>query len=146
MNQQTNAPEFAITHIYQSDLSFEAEKPMHLLDQEWNPDAKISMNHKHAKLADDTYDVKINVSIEVSIADKRIFIAEMEQSGTFLLKNFAEEQLDHVLKVFCPNTLLPYARQTLSDIIVRGGFPPLFIGPVDFESQYINSKNETEGS
>jgi len=139
MNQQ---PEFAIMHIYQSDLSFEAPIPMHLLKDEWQPDAKVSMNHESKKIDDETYNVMIKVSIEVNIKDKQVFIAEIEQCGTFMLKNFKDDQLDHVLKVYCPNTLLPYARQTLSDTIVRGGFPPLFIGPVDFESQYEPAKTE----
>jgi preprotein translocase subunit SecB len=142
MTENTN-PEFAIMHIYVKDLSFESPLPMHLLDVEWKPDAQVSMNHEHQALGDDNYNVTVKVSIDVKINDKNIFIAEIEQSGTFLLKNFNEEQLDHVLKAYCPNTLLPYARQTLSDTIVRGGFPPLFIGPVDFESQYAKEKNST---
>lgn len=140
----TQQPEFAIMHIYQSDLSFEAPIPMHLLDCEWQPDAQVSMNHEQEKINDESYNVKIKVSIEVKIKDNKIFIAEIEQCGTFMLKNFQEEQLDHVLNVYCPNTLLPYARQTLSDTIVRGGFPPLFIGPVDFERQYENSKQDAK--
>ena len=137
-------PEFAIMHIYQSDLSFEAIKPMHLLDVEWQPDAQVSLNQDHEKIDDDHYNVKIKVAIEVKVAEKQIFIAEMEQCGTFLLKNMPEDQLEHALKAYCPNILLPYARQTLSDVIVRGGFPPLFIGPIDFESQFAQEQASSE--
>ena len=143
-NNMTQQPEFAILHIFQSDLSFEAPLPMHLLNTDWQPDAQVSMNHEHSKIDDENYNVKIKVAIEVKIQDKQIFIAEIEQCGTFMLKNFGEEQLEHVLNVYCPNTLLPYARQTLSDTIVRGGFPPLFIGPVDFEIQFEQSKQEAQ--
>lgn len=137
---ETNEKEFGILHIYQSDLSFESPLPMHLLDVDWQPDAQISMNHESEDLGEGNYNVKIRVGVEVKIGEKNVFIAEIEQCGTFLLKNFDADQLEHVLKVYCPNTLLPYARQTLSDTIVRGGFPPLFIGPVDFEAQFAQDK------
>lgn len=140
---EAKTPEFAIMHIFVKDLSFEAPKPMHLLEGEWKPDANISMNHTSEKIDDEHYNVALKVAVEVKLNDNNIFIAEIEQCGTFLLKNFGGEQLDHVLNVFCPNTLIAYARQSLSDSIVRGGFPPLFIGPVDFEGQYLASKENS---
>ena len=34
--------------------------------------------------------------------------------------------------------LFPYARENISSIIQRGGFPPLFINPIDFRTIYQN--------
>ena len=33
----------------------------------------------------------------------------------------------------CPNVLYPYARQTISDLIQAGGFPPFLLQPINFE-------------
>jgi preprotein translocase subunit SecB len=33
-------------------------------------------------------------------------------------------------------TSFPYARETISDAINRGGFPPVILAPVNFEALY----------
>ena len=32
----------------------------------------------------------------------------------------------------CPRLLFPFARQIVADAVRNGGFPPLFIDPIDF--------------
>ena len=34
------------------------------------------------------------------------------------------------------NILFPYAREAISDMSVRGGFPPLLLSPVNFDALY----------
>jgi preprotein translocase subunit SecB len=41
-----------------------------------------------------------------------------------------------LLGIFCPSYLLPYARQTISDLLIKGGFPPFLLPPVNFEALY----------
>ena len=36
----------------------------------------------------------------------------------------------------CPNVLFPYARETVSDVITRAGFPSMLLAPVNFEALY----------
>ena len=47
-----------------------------------------------------------------------------------------------IVASFCPNMLLPYARQTISDLIIKGGFPPFFAPPVNFDALYERSLQE----
>ncbi len=144
MTEATPNPEFSIEHIFVKDLSWEAPTPLHMLQKGWKPNAEVKMQHSHQKVSDDGHhQVSITTTVTVSIDDQQVFVAEVVQCGTFLLKNFEADPLEHVLEVYCPNVLLPYARQHLSDMIVRGGFPPLFIGPVDFESQFAAKKAES---
>ena len=37
---------------------------------------------------------------------------------------------------YCPNILFPYARECVSDIVSKGGFPQLVLAPVNFDSLY----------
>ena len=46
----------------------------------------------------------------------------------------SKSKLRAVVASFCPNMLLPYARQTVSDLITKGGFPPFFVPPVNFDA------------
>jgi preprotein translocase subunit SecB len=132
-------PEFAIGHLYVTDASFEMAQPMHRL-AEWKPDAKIQMDFNHKVHSDHEYEVILTVTADVHSDDQKVFIAEVQQAGAFLIKNFRKDQLEHLLESYCPSVLLPYARQALSDLIIKGGFPPLFLSPVDFETQYQEKK------
>jgi preprotein translocase subunit SecB len=50
------------------------------------------------------------------------------------------DNLDHTLGAFCPNILFPYAREAVDGLVVKGGFPPLMIAPVNFEAIYAERK------
>lgn len=140
MKDQTQSPQdFAIVHIYVKDCSFEAPVPMHQLDQGWDPEADIDLSVSHT-LGEDRHEVVLLATVKVSIKDETIFVAEVKQGGTFLLKGFTGDDREHILESFCATILFPYARQNLSDMISRAGFPPLYLNPVDFEGQFQQKK------
>ncbi len=41
-----------------------------------------------------------------------------------------------MLGSFCPNVLFPYAREAVSDLVSKGGFPPMLLAPVNFDALY----------
>jgi preprotein translocase subunit SecB len=44
--------------------------------------------------------------------------------------------------------LFPYAREVISDMTIRGGFPPLILSPVNFDSlyqQHLQQQQEKQG-
>ena len=47
-----------------------------------------------------------------------------------------ESDLEPILATACPTILFPYARETVSDTIVRAGFPPVYLAPVNFDALY----------
>ena len=44
-----------------------------------------------------------------------------------------------IVGAFCPGVLFPYARQAISDMILRGGFPPFLLPPVNFDGLFQQS-------
>ena len=50
--------------------------------------------------------------------------------------------LHQLMGTVCPNILFPYAREVVDSTVVRGGFPPLNLAPVDFDSLYRNAQEE----
>src|SRR5262245_48987694 len=68
--------------------------------------------------------------------DKVLFLVEASQAGVFQIRNVAESDLPPLLGIVCPNVLFPYARETVSDLITRAGFPPVLLAPVNFEAIY----------
>ena len=68
--------------------------------------------------------------------DKVVFLAEAKEAGIFELRNIPEEQMEIVLNIVCPNTIYPYLRSNIADVIQRSGFPPIHLAEINFEVLY----------
>jgi preprotein translocase subunit SecB len=131
-----NAPQFEIQRIFVKDLSFEAPNTPHTFVEEWKPEVSLNLETKSNRIQDNMHEVVLSITATVSTGKKTAFLIEVEQAGVFMIKNFPNEQLHHMLGSFCPNILFPYAREVVSDIVVRGGFPQLILAPVNFDALY----------
>ncbi len=142
----SDQPEFAIQKIYLKDMSFESPSTPGIFLEEWNPNVDIDFNVSSDKMSDENHEVRLTVTVTAKMKDKTVFIAEVKQAGIFLVKNIPENDLDGILKGVCPNILFPYVRQCVSQLVTDGGFPPLYLAPVNFEAMYVQqhmtAKNE----
>lgn len=133
---KTNEPEFGIQRLYVKDLSFEAPNSPQVFLDEWQPELDMDLATKTNALGDDNHEVVLTVTVTVKMKDKTIFLIEVHQAGIFTIKNFPEDQLRPMLGSFCPNILYPYAREAVTDVVVRGGFPQLYLTPVNFDALF----------
>lgn len=133
-------PEFAINRIYIKDLSFEAPNTPNVFKEEWQPQVELNLDTAHQHIEGDLHEVSLKVTVSAKMQDKTIFVVEIEQGGIFIMANFNDEQKDELIGSFCPNVLFPYAREAVSDLINRGGFPPLYLAPVNFDAIYRQRK------
>lgn len=127
---------FQIQRIYLRDVSFESPLTPELFRGEWTPEQNFHFNIKPEKLSEDVYNVSLEITVTAKHEDKTAFLIEIEQAGIFTISGFEEGQLDHMLRSYCPNILFPYAREIISDMTVKGGFPPLLLAPVNFDAVY----------
>ncbi|HSS46873.1 MAG TPA: protein-export chaperone SecB, partial [Burkholderiales bacterium] len=51
-----------------------------------------------------------------------------------------------ILGIACPNILFPYAREVISDVVSRAGFPPVILNPVNFEALYQHRRQQPQPS
>jgi preprotein translocase subunit SecB len=42
----------------------------------------------------------------------------------------------------CPNILFPYLREVVSDVVVRGGFAPVLLNPINFDALYQQQRQQ----
>ena len=137
MSENTkNQAEFAIQRIYMKDMSFEAPQTPAIFQQEWKPDLNLQLHTNTNRLAEDTHEVILKLTVTVKSDNKVAFLIEIQQAGIFTLKNFPEQQLHAMLGSVCPSILFPYAREVVTDLASRGTFPPLYLAPVNFEALY----------
>lgn len=140
MTEQTNAnsiddgPQFALLRIYLKDVSFETPNSPAIFMQEPNQDVNLQLNSSVNPLEDDTYEVVLSVTVTAKQGDKTSFLVEVHQAGIFALKGFEESQKGAMLGAYCPNTLFPFAREAIADLVMKGGFPQILLAPINFEA------------
>lgn len=135
---QGQEPQFAIQRIYMKDVSFETPNSPAIFQVEWKPDVQLDLDTKSTKLADDTYEVVLSLTVTVKVEEQTAFLAEVQQAGIFTIGNMPEPQLAHAIGAFCPNTLFPYARESIASLVNRGSFPQLNLAPVNFDALFAS--------
>lgn len=135
MSENTQ-PVFSIEKIYVKDLSLEIPHAPGIFLERSQPEVSVQL-HTHGESMDQGYyEVTVTVTVTAKLGEKTMFLAEAGQAGIFRIQNIPEEDMDPVLSVACPNILFPYARETISDLVNRAGFPPVLLAPVNFDVLY----------
>lgn len=128
--------QFTIQKIYVKDISFEAPNAPQVFNEPGQPQLELNLNQKVGRVGEGLFEVVLAVTVTCKLADKTVYLAEVEQAGLFQLAGFDERTLDMMLGTYCPNVLFPYVRQTVGDLVASGGFPPFYLQPINFEALY----------
>ena len=136
-------PSFAVQKIYVKDISFETPNSPQIFQKKWQPAVNMDLENSFRKLDENYYEVVLSITVTVSFENEVVYLVEVQQAGIFQLMNIPEEILDRMLNTMCPNILFPFAREVISDLVTKGGFPQLLISPVSFDVLYEqkNKKN-----
>ena len=133
---------FQIEKIYVKDVSLEVPNAPHVYMQPAQPAVEVSIDTAAEQFGDGLYEASVSVTVSAKSGDKTMFLAEAVQAGVFQLRNVPEEDLKPLLGIACPTILFPYLRETISDLVVRGGFPPILLAPVSFEALYAQRQSQ----
>ncbi len=134
--QQVPEKQFSIQKIYTKDLSFETPGSPKIFTEKWEPTVELNLSTQIQSLEQSLYEVALTITITVKSADSIAYLVEVNQAGIFTLSGFTEEEMGPMLGSFCPNILFPYAREAVSDLVAKGGFPQLLLAPVNFDALY----------
>ena len=131
------SPSLNILAQYVKDFSFENPgAPRSLQARDKAPAINISVNVNANPLSETDFDVILSLNAEAKDGDKVVFVTELIYGGVFRISGFPQEHMLPVLFIECPRLLFPFARQIIADAVIRGGFPPLLIDPIDFVALY----------
>lgn len=133
---------FEIRKIYTKDISFESPKaPGVFLENSKNPNIDMQVTIVRNALEPEHYfEVILKLTATAQVEESPLFLIEIEQAGVFQIKGITGENLELALEVASPNILLPFAREAISDLVTKGGFPQFLIAPINFESLYKQKK------
>lgn len=137
-------PTFAIEKIYLKDLSVEVPNTPDVFLEHEAPTVDVNVSSNGRPVQDGLFEVVLTITITAKIKDKTMFLVEAAQAGIFQIRNVPESDLEPLLATACPNILFPYAREAVSDVIGRAGFPPVYLAPVNFEAIYLQRLQEAQ--
>jgi preprotein translocase subunit SecB len=130
-------PQFGIEKIYLKDLSLEIPNAPQVFLERETPQIEINVHNGATPLEQPgLYEAVLTVTVTAKIKDKTTFLVEVAQAGIFQIVNLPPQELDAVLGVLCPGTLLPYAREVVASVMTKAGFPPVVLQHMSFDAAY----------
>ena len=147
--QQKSDKQISIQKIYVKDFSFESPNtPTVFTTGDWSPKTNLNLRSSHSQGENDQSEVVLTITVEAKHEDKTLFLIELHQAGLFQISGYEEKEFGAIVGSFCPNILFPYARESISAIVSKGGFPEFLLQPINFDSLYAQSQQQrdTEGA
>jgi preprotein translocase subunit SecB len=139
---QNNQPVFSIEKVYVKDLSVEIPNAPQVFLEREAPTVDIQLHHNSNNVEEGVFETVLTVTVTAKANDKTMFLVEVSQAGIFVARNIPAQELEQVLGIACPNILFPYVREVISDTVVRAGFPPVILSPVNFEAIYAQQRQQ----
>jgi preprotein translocase subunit SecB len=145
-NTAESMPSLNALAQYAKDFSFEnPNAPRSLQAQSSGPQISLQVNVAAKQLAEADFEVDLTLEGNAKVENDVLFAFELTYSGVFRVQNIPADQLHPVIMIECPRLLFPFARQIVADAVRNGGFPPLYIDPIDFVALYRQRASEMQG-
>jgi preprotein translocase subunit SecB len=136
-----NSPVVNPQAVYIKDCSFEAPNGPFVTTQ-GNPQVNLNLSTRATALAQDMHEIVVQVNLEAKAGDKVVWLLELQQAGAFLIRNLSAADLAQVVSIVAPNYLMSFARATVSELVVKGGFPPFLLPLVTFEALHARAQQQ----
>jgi len=143
--QQPTTPaqkQLLLQKIYVKDLSFESPKAPMVFTTNVAPQTQLNVRSSAQEVAQDAHEVTLTITVEAKDKESTLFLAEVAQSGIFVIQGYTPEERAMLLGSFCPNTLYPFARENVAELVAKGGFPQLLLQPLNFDAIYAQAVQE----
>jgi len=134
-NENQTGPMLTVQSVYLKDCSYEAPKGPRV-EGNWSPQISLDINTTANVIAPEVHEVVITVTVGAKQGETTAFLVEVKQAGLFVMRGLTPEDTRRAIGTICPNVLFPYARETIADAIMRTGFPPVHLAPINFEALY----------
>ncbi|HEY9148412.1 MAG TPA: protein-export chaperone SecB [Gammaproteobacteria bacterium] len=142
---QQDGPQFVVQRVYTKDISFETPNSPAIFTEKWEPKVNVELNTTGNKLGDNVYEVVLSLTVTAMLGDKTAYLAEVQQAGVFTLSGFNEQEMGGMIHSYCPNTLFPYVREVVSDLVAKGSFPQMVLQPINFDAIYAQHLKQQAG-
>lgn len=134
---------FHIAKIFLKDASMEVPNAPQIFQAgEWAPEINVDLATEGEAIDEQVYEVVLRVTVTAKLKEQTAYLCEVHQGGIFQLAGFDQQTLNGLLGSYCPSILFPYAREAVSDLVAKAGFPQMLLGPVNFDALYAQRLQE----
>ncbi len=141
-------PSVKVLGQYIKDLSFENPNAPQSFQQDPNkqPTLDVSLNVGVRVLGDNLHEVTLNIENKLAGPAGVLFQLQLAYAGAFQIENVPPDIKQQILHIQCPTLLFPFARRLVADLTRDGGFPSLYLDPVDFGQLYMQEMAKQKGT
>ena len=144
-DQGTSNKQIAIQKIYVKDFSFESpHTPDVFAKTNWSPKTNLNLRSSHTKGTDNNHEVVLTITIEAKEDEQTFFLVELQQAGLFHIAGYDDPEFKAIVGSYCPNILFPYARESVANIVSKGGFPEFLLQPINFDALYAQGMAQAQ--
>ena len=147
MSKESSAPHFSMQKIYLKKNVFTSPNSASVFGTDWKPETTLDLNITHDAIDDDgRYEVIISVKVTATNENIVAFSQEVDQAALLLISGFPDDRLDEALNSACPLIMFPYLRETIDHVLLKAGYPPLMLAPINFDAMYKEKKSGEEAA
>lgn len=144
---QAPARQLLLQKVYVKDASLEVPLAPQVFARQWQPQLDVQVTSGLQPLSVDQHQVLLSVTVTAKLEQDVAFLAEVQQAGIFLIKGVADDtERKRVLGTECLTVLFPFAREAVSELVQRGGFPQLLLQPIDFAALYDEHQRKSDAA
>ena len=131
-------PRFSVMTQYTKDFSFEnPNAPRTLTTQQQGPKISLQINVNVRQVGPADFEVSLMLEGGAGEGADALFKFELNYAGVFRVENVPQEQIQPLVMIEGPRLLFPFARQIVAESVRAGGYPPLYVDPIDFHGLYM---------
>ena len=131
---------FQIEKVYVKDVSLEIPHAPKVFLEQLQPQLEVQINTGADNFSEGYYEVTVTATVTARVGERTLFLAEARQAGIFQVRGVPQSDLGPLLGIACPTVIYPYLRETIQDMVSRGGFPPVILAPLSFEALYLQQQ------
>ncbi len=131
-------PRFTVLTQYTKDFSFEnPNAPRTLSTPQQSPKISLQINVNARQIGPNDFEVGLRLEGGAGEGAEALFKFELNYSGVFRIENVPADQVQPLVMIEGPRLLFPFARQIVAEAVRAGGYPPLYVDPIDFHGLYL---------
>jgi preprotein translocase subunit SecB len=142
---EAGAVQVTLQSVYLKDSSYESPNGPRLPNsQAYEPKFQLNMNTTAEDVGPELREVLLTITLEAKQGDATLYLVEVKQAGLFFISGATAEDLKRLIGSFCPSVLFPFAREVISTLVIKGGFPNFLLPLVNFEALFAQASESAQ--
>jgi len=142
---QMAMPQVGVLVQYLKDFSFEnPHAPRSLAPSGTQPNINIQVNVEAAPTSETDFEITLRLEGKAEAQSLVLYSFELVFGGVFRIMNVPADSLQPFVMIECPRLLFPFAREMISTLVVKGGFPNFLLPLVNFDALFAQASESPQ--